>query len=197
MFTGLIETIGTVAAAERGGKLWVRMGIGGTVGPGDSIAVNGVCLTVVTRDEDRLQFELSEETLSKTTLGSRPTGCPLNLELPLRANAALGGHFVQGHVDGMGELVGIEALEGSWLLRFSLPAELYKELVPKGSVAIDGISLTVVDLLPGNEFSVAIIPHTWKHTNLSSLTIGDRVNVETDILGKYVLRYLETSGQRP
>jgi riboflavin synthase len=191
MFTGLVECTGTVAEPLKEGRLWVRAPFAAESGPGHSIAVNGVCLTVVEKRADELLFELSEETIAKTGLGSLEEGTPVNLERPLRPDGELGGHFVQGHVDGVGKLVSVEPLEGSWTFTFQAPQHLYEELVSKGSVAIDGISLTVVDLLPDCRFTVAIIPYTWDNTNLGAMPPDTPVNIETDILGKYVKRFFE------
>ncbi|GMV36393.1 MAG: riboflavin synthase subunit alpha [Fimbriimonadales bacterium] len=191
MFTGLIEAVGSVAEPLHSGRLWISAPFAAESGPGHSVAVNGVCLTVVEKVGDRLLFELSEETVQRTALGSLTVGTPVNLERPLRADAELGGHFVQGHVDGVGKLVEVETLEDSWMFKFRAPTNLAAELVQKGSVAVDGISLTVVDLFPSGEFTVAIIPFTFEHTNLGTMKPGTPVNIETDILGKYVRRFME------
>lgn len=185
MFTGIIEHVGIVAELH---PFRVRAPFSAPIGA--SVAVNGVCLTVVD-SEGALRFDLSEETLARTALDRLAVGERVNLERPLGAGAELGGHFVQGHVDGVGALTHMETLDASWLMRFAAPCELFEQLIPKGSIAIDGISLTVVDLLPTCEFTVAIIPHTWEFTNLRDRQPGDAVNLETDVLGKYVRRFLE------
>jgi riboflavin synthase len=154
---------------------------------GDSIAINGVCLTVVKANKasKSLLFELSRETLQKTTLGRLPAGAAVNVEPALSASAKLGGHIVQGHVDGTGTVTKIERDKTVW---FKAPPEILKYLVPKGSVTIDGISLTVA-ALKKNLFSVALIPYTIAHTTFKHLTVGTRVNMEADILGKYAYKY--------
>jgi riboflavin synthase len=162
----------------------------GDVAIGDSIAINGCCLTVVFFDETRWEFQAGEETLSKTSLGQLQVGSPVNLERSLPANGRLGGHFVQGHVDGTATVDSAE-VDGEWVtIWFRVPRELASQLVPKGSVAVDGVSLTVVDV-EEDRFSVALIPHTLDVTTLGIRKAGDRVNIETDILGKYVQKFMQ------
>ena len=156
---------------------------------GESIAVNGCCLTVVASDPF-LEFDLSEETFSRTTLGAFKPGSKVNLERAMRLGDRLGGHIVQGHVDGVGAVVSVREEAGSWVMRFSVPTGSERYLIDKGSVCLDGVSLTVVSPV-GNEFEVAVIPHTWAYTNLSSLRIGDAVNVEFDVLAKHVERLMQ------
>jgi riboflavin synthase len=157
---------------------------------GDSISICGCCLTVVALDADSFDFEAGEETLSKTNLGRLSVGSRVNLERSLRADARLGGHFVQGHVDGTATVLEIER-NGDWIdMWFAPQREQLRLLVPKGSVAVDGISLTVVNVTP-DRFSVALIPHTLQVTTLGSIAKGDVVNIENDILGKYVDQLLE------
>ena len=159
------------------------------VAVGDSIAISGCCLTIVQIDGRRWSFEAGEETLSKTNLGDLESGSPVNLERALAASGRLGGHFVQGHVDGTGVVDEIRS-DGEWTdMYFRLPPDLAGQLVPKGSVAVDGISLTVVTAGP-ERFNVALIPHTLQVTTLGRRQVGDRVNIETDILGKYVRRFM-------
>ncbi len=153
---------------------------------GESIAVSGVCLTLVDF-EDGLVFDLSEETLDRTTLGSKTAGCPVNLERAMRIGDRLGGHIVQGHVDGVGRCESIEPQEGGWDFRFSIPAENYPMLIDKGSICIDGISLTLIEPANGS-FSVAVIPHTFEVTTLGSLQAGDPVNFEIDVLAKHIAK---------
>ena len=157
---------------------------------GDSVAINGCCLTAVAVDGAAWTFEAGAETLSKTSLGRLKRQDRVNLERALAASGRFGGHIVQGHVDGVGTVRSIVP-HGEWIdMQFDLPAELAGQLVPKGSVAVDGVSLTVVDA--GEDgFSVALIPHTLAGTTLADRKVGDAVNIETDILGKYVKRYLE------
>lgn len=195
MFTGLVEACGEIAelaAQEHGIRLTVNAPepmLDGTTSIGDSVAINGCCLTIVAMQENAWSFEAGEETLSKTNLGDLTVGSPVNLERALAAGGRLGGHFVQGHVDGVGVVDEIRQ-DGEWTdMYFRLPPELACQLVPKGSIAVDGISLTVVTAGP-ERFNVALIPHTLQVTTLGRRTAGDRVNIETDILGKYVRRFL-------
>lgn len=197
MFTGIIEGTGRIAAFERGAdgaRLVIDVGVmAESVAVGDSVALNGVCLTVVKIDEPRLAFEAVPETLSRTNLGDLKTGDAVNLERPVRAGGRLDGHIVQGHVDGVGVLVDVAAEGDSWRLGVQTPADLLRYLVEKGSIALDGISLTVAGLREDG-FEVVIIPHTWEVTNLSRRSVGERLNLEVDILAKYVERLL--AGQR-
>lgn len=190
MFTGLIETVGLVqeaTARASGIRLRVRTSLAGEMHPGDSLAVNGVCLTVVAADEGAVQADIGPETASVTTLGSLRAGQLVNLERAMRADGRFGGHFVQGHVDGTAEVTDVRG-EGDahWLtIAFGDPLAAY--FIPKGSVAVDGVSLTIA-ALSDREFDVMIVPFTWDHTNLHLLRPGDRVNLECDMVGKYVAR---------
>ena len=194
MFTGLVELLGTVneARAEPPGlRLVVDAGtLADDATMGASICVSGCCLSVVAIDGGLLTFELGPETLAKTSLGRlQPGGC-VNLERSLQVSDRLGGHLVTGHVDAVGQLVAREQ-EGDWVTcRFSADAAILGQMVPKGSVTVDGVSLTVVDVT-GSEFSVALIPHTLAMTTLGALAVGDAVNLETDLIGKYVATRLE------
>jgi len=194
MFTGLIEAIGIVAEvmpSAAGSRLRVAASLDAALTPGDSLAVNGVCLTVVTASAGAgIDLDVSPVTARITTMGSAKPGTLLNLERSLTAGARFGGHFVQGHVDATGLLESIEPQGESYWLTVSYPPELARYLVKKGSVAVDGISLTVAEL-SDRWFAVQIIPFTWQHTNLHALTAGAPVNLESDILGKYVVRALE------
>jgi riboflavin synthase len=190
MFTGLIEALGSVLSLDRveGGY---RLVVGGTIVPelraGDSLAVNGVCLTVTAHDGERAGFDIGPETARVTALGALAPGTRVNLERAMRADTRVGGHFVQGHVDATGTLIDLrQDAEFTWMA-FTFPSEAAAYLIPKGAVAVDGISLTVATLAE-DSFDVQIIPFTWTHTNLSALTIGDRVNLEFDMLGKYAVR---------
>ena len=194
MFTGLIERMGTVVRVEsrEGGKRLViaEPTIAPEAALGESIAINGACLTVAQRSRDTLQFDAGPETLAKTTLAQLGQGSRVNLERALQAGARLGGHFVQGHVDGVGH-IGQRTGGKQWdLVWIAVPEDLTRLMVPKGSVAVDGVSLTVVDI-EADRFSVALIPFTQQHTTLGTARVGQPVNIETDILGKYVLRLLE------
>ena len=196
MFTGLVEGQGTVARLQQ-----CAVGINLTIAPhtdcfstseisiGDSVAINGCCLTVVKISQVGLLFEAGTETLSKTNLGDLVQGACVNLERSLAVGARLGGHFVQGHVDGVGTIERIER-NGEWVdLWFRVPKDMTTLMVQKGSIAVDGISLTLVNVLE-DTFSVALIPHTLQVTTLGQRQAGDRVNIELDILGKYVARLM-------
>ncbi len=202
MFTGLVESVGRVLALQAmpgGLRLHVASPLAAALAVGDSIAHNGVCLTVVDRTDEHLVTEIGPETMRVTNLGDLVAGSVVNLERPLQPEARLGGHFVQGHVDATGVVTAIEDQGEFWRVAFSYPAALAPLFIPKGSVAVDGISLTVAALREG-EFDVQIIPFTWEHTNLHARRVGERVNLECDMLGKYVVRFAELAGwaaQRP
>lgn len=192
MFTGIIKGIGRVAAREqRGGDTRLIIDTGdtelGTVAMGDSIAVSGVCLTAVELEDRRFAADLSQETLSLTTLGALEVGSPVNLEGALRAGEPLGGHLVSGHVDGFGVLESREPDARSWRLVFSVPPEIKRFFAPKGSVCVDGISLTVNEV-DDTRFGVNIVPHTMEHTTLGDRAVGDRVNLEIDVIARYLAR---------
>ena len=198
MFTGIVRELGRVASIE-GGAGGVRLELDApatapTVGLGDSVAVNGCCLTVVGSDGGRLAFDAVPETLRRTTLGALRPGDPVNVEPALRVGDPLGGHFVQGHVDGVGRVQSIEA-EGDGLRAFVAAApEILRYCVEKGSITVEGVSLTVAELA-GDSFAVALIPHTLAETTLSELAQGREVNLEVDVLAKYAERLL--GGSRP
>lgn len=196
MFTGLIEEKGTIMAVEDLGDS-VRLTIRGPLvisdaQHGDSIAVSGVCLTVMDQDTDTFAADVMKESLDKTSLGDLRVGDEVNLERATKAGARLGGHIVQGHVDGTGRILDRTPSEHWEVVRIGLPPELAKYLVSKGSVTVDGTSLTVVDVVDGSEpwFSVSLIPTTLAETTLGTKGPGDRVNLEVDILAKYVERLL-------
>ena len=194
MFTGIIEELGTVAAIESraaGSRLTVACStVMEDLREGASIAVNGVCLTAVDLRSASFSADLAPETLRRSNLGDLRHGSRVNLERPLSPNGRLSGHIVQGHVDGCGELVSLEALgDENWWLRVRVPAELDPFLVHKGSVAIDGISLTIA-ALEGAVLAVTIIPHTYRNTTLAGYRPGARLNVECDILAKHVEKLL-------
>lgn len=194
MFTGIIEEVGTVITLEpvtSGARLRVRCqrALEGT-GTGGSIAVNGVCLTLVELGRDFFAADVSAETLHRSNLGDLRPGDLVNLERPLGLTDRLGGHIVQGHVDGTGRLVSLQEIgSGHWWLRIRFPVELAPYLVVKGSIAVDGISLTIA-ALEEDIFAATIIPHTFRHTALRVRRPGDKVNLEVDILAKYVERLL-------
>jgi riboflavin synthase len=188
MFTGLIEALGQVKKLAQDGpgcELALSVPFTGELVLGESVAVNGVCLTVVDSDESTCRFQLAPETLSRTNLGQLKQGDRVNLERSLRVGDRMGGHFVQGHVDAVGH-ISRRISEGEWVtMWFACPAHLTLQMAPKGSIAVDGISLTLVEVRP-DEFSVALIPHTLDNTTLGFKNIGDAVNLETDVLAKYV-----------
>jgi len=190
MFTGLVEAIGEIVAVEqRPGavRIYVTSEIGDGVSIGDSISVNGVCLTAIAGGGRELAFDAGPETMRVTGLGELAPGDRVNIERAMRADTRLGGHFVQGHVDAVGTIVDVRPDgEFTWV-RIRFPQELAPQLVLKGSVAVDGISLTVA-ALGEDSFDVQIIPHTWTHTNLRGAHAGVRVNLECDTIGKYVAR---------
>ena len=199
MFTGLVEALGTVRRIDSDGAgRTLLIGVpqfAGELALGESVAVNGTCLTVVAHDTATRRLEVGPETLRRTNLGELRVGDRVNLERSLRVGDRLGGHWVQGHIDGVGRIER-RAPDGPWLgVWFSCPPELAAQMVPKGSVAVDGVSLTLVEVTAGG-FSVALIPHTLDHTTLGFKRPGDAVNLETDILAKYVWKCLEAR-QKP
>lgn len=197
MFTGIIEELGEVVALERltdGGAEAVRLRVRGPlvtsdVAAGDSIAVNGVCLTVVEATEGEFTADVMHETLLRSSLRVATDGSPVNLERAVTLSTRLGGHLVQGHVDGTGELVERTRTEHWDVLRFSLPEELSRYVVVKGSIAVDGVSLTVVDV-DDESFTVSLIPTTLARTTLGAKTAGDPVNLEVDVMAKYAEKLL-------
>ena len=196
MFTGLIEEKGKVIRTEPSGgglKLTIeaRVVTDGTK-VGDSISVNGACLTVVEAGASSLKFDAVRETVERTTIGRLKPGSSVNLERPLRAGDRLGGHTVLGHVDGIGVIREICKAGAETVFRFEAPREIMQFIVEKGSIAVDGISLTIADLGPG-WFTVAVIPHTLASTTLGEASVGGSVNLETDIIGKYVYKFVNKS----
>jgi riboflavin synthase len=195
MFTGLIADLGTVAAIESdedGTVLRISTRLAGELAEGDSVAVNGVCLTATEVGAEHFQAQAMAETLRRSSLGSLQVGSPVNLELPLRASDRLGGHIVQGHVDGTGTVLESREEGFSRVLSFQAPVELTRYLVPKGSVAVDGVSLTVSEV-HDDGFCVSLIPETLQRTNLGGAHVGDRVNLEVDVLAKHVERLMGAS----
>jgi riboflavin synthase len=184
MFTGLVADLGTVEAIEEtadGVRLRVRSVLAPDVAPGDSVAVNGVCLTAV----DGLAFDVMQESLRRSTLGALAPGSPVNLELALRADARLGGHILQGHVDGIGEITAIREDGFARVVTITAPAELLRYVVEKGSIAVDGVSLTV-SAITEDSFEVSLIPETLARTTLGAGETGVPVNLEVDVVAKYV-----------
>jgi riboflavin synthase len=194
MFTGLVEEVGNITKKIKTGdgfRFKIKAAkVTDDLNIGSSIAVNGCCLTVVEKDENSFAVDTIEETLKKTNLGKTNIGDKVNLERPLKADERLGGHFVLGHIDTVGIVEDIRELSNSHFVKISFPPEFTKYLIYVGSVSIDGTSMTVAQL-GKNNFSVGIIPHTWKETIFSTKKIGDSVNLEFDVLGKYVERIME------
>jgi len=196
MFTGLVEGVGELVERKpTSGGFRLRIGsrLAPELVPGDSLAVNGVCLTVILAEQNEIHADVGPETVRVTTLGSLPRGSVVNLERPLRLDGRFGGHFVQGHVDAIGHIEELRADADFHWLTVSFPPQLAPLLVHKGSVAVDGISLTVAGL-GGDRFDVQLVPFTMQHTNLSRVQIRDRVNLECDMVGKYVVRAAELAG---
>jgi riboflavin synthase len=193
MFTGLIADLGLLAAVEHdgdGATLRVRTPLAGALSMGDSIAVSGVCLTATRVSDEEFEAQAIRETLARSTLGALSPGDHVNLELPLRADGRLGGHFVQGHVDGVGTVVEVRAEGFSRVLGIESDADLLRFVVEKGSITVDGVSLTV-SALRGGGFEVSLIPETLERTTLGRVVAGGRVNLEADILAKHIRKLLQ------
>ncbi len=196
MFTGLIEALGEVAEVKptpAGFRLRLTTPMAPELTPGESLAVNGVCLTVIAADAEGVHADISPETARVSTLGSLKRGSVVNLERPVRADARMGGHFVQGHVDATATIEDIRQDGESYWVTIKFPPALAPYIVRKGSIAVNGISLTVAGV-DEKLFDVQIIPYTWDHTSLQRAKTGDHVNLECDIIGKYVVRAAEIAG---
>lgn len=194
MFTGLIRSVGSVGRVQRGSSA-LRLVIDapdllGMVRPGDSVAVNGACLTAAAVDP-RLVFDVVTETILRTVLAELTPGRRVNLEPALAVGDRLGGHFVNGHVDGVGTVRALQREQGQTLLTVAAGPDIMRDVLLKGSIAVDGVSLTVAELV-GDSFGVALVPFTLEHTTLGEVAVGGRVNLETDLIGKWVRRVLET-----
>ncbi len=200
MFTGIVEEMGVVKALEKslaGARLsLLAQTIMDDLAIGASVSVNGACLTVVTRSEREFSVDLSPETLSVTTLGQLTAGTPVNLERAMKVNERIGGHLVAGHVDGTGTIRSRQADGNAVRLTIEAPSELLRYCIPKGSITIDGVSMTVNEVTD-RTFSIAVIPHTAKATTLGLMKEGERVNLESDLIGKYVERLLQERGHLP
>jgi riboflavin synthase len=188
MFTGLVQQLGTLTSLE-GGRLSVTAALAGEIAVGDSVAVNGACLTATSLTPGSFTADVMDETLRRTTLGALRPGDPVNLELPLRAADRLGGHFVQGHVDGVGSIAAVQDEGFSRLVEIEADPGLMRYVVEKGSIAVDGVSLTVTSLAEGT-FGVSLIPEKLERTTLGRASPGDSVNLEVDVLAKYVERLM-------
>ena len=196
MFTGLVEAVGELVErkpTDGGFRVRIATSISRELTPGDSLAVNGVCLTVILAEHGEVHADVGPETIRVTTLGSLAHGAAVNLERPVRADSRLGGHFVQGHVDAVGEIEAIRQDADFQWVTVSFPRQLAPFVIQKGSVAVDGISLTVASL-GLDRFELMIVPFTMQHTNLGRAQVGDRVNIECDMVGKYVVRAAELAG---
>ena len=192
MFTGLVQQVGQIRRKEtksRGRILDIGCAFV-QIEPGESIAVNGVCLTVVRTTDGGFVADLSSETASRTSLGAIGTGSRVNLERALRLSDRMGGHWVSGHVDGLGVVVSVERATDAWQLSLKYPSELAPYIAAKGSVALDGVSLTV-NRVAGEILDVMIVPHTWSNTILDSVRVGAELNLEVDIVARYVTRFLQ------
>ncbi|CUT03391.1 riboflavin synthase [Candidatus Kryptobacter tengchongensis] len=200
MFTGIIEEVGKVKSVVQKGKARVfaisSEKLLNDIKIGDSVAVNGVCLTVFEKLNEYFKVEAVEETIKKTNLGNLKTGDRVNLELSLKLGDRLGGHIVLGHVDTTGVIENILKLKNSWIFEIKFPSEFRKYIIPKGSIAVDGISLTIAEVDDG-KFKVSIIPFTWENTNLKFKRSGDRVNLEFDFFGKYIESFLKQWREQP
>jgi riboflavin synthase len=200
MFTGIIEELGKVTSSAQRGEnarfIIAAQLVTEDLHEGESVAVNGVCLTALDVSKHSFAADVSRETLDRSTLGKLQPGAPVNLERSVTPITRLGGHLVQGHVDARGEFRGAEDLGGSWTVRIAYPPEIARFLVFKGSVAVEGISLTIAELTD-EYFAIAVIPKTWQLTNFSQLQPGDEVNLEADVIAKYVERILSFSQPSP
>jgi riboflavin synthase len=196
MFTGIVEALGTLSEVKGTGdgyRVRIETPLAAELKAGDSLAVNGVCLTVILIDGDHVLADIGPETTRVTTLGGLQRGQQVNLERPLRADGRLDGHFVLGHVDGVGVVEDVRPEVAARWITVAFPSALAPYFVRKGSVAVDGISLTVAGL-GDHRFDVQVIPFTWEHTTLKTLRVGDRVNLECDVIGKYVAKAMESRG---
>lgn len=190
MFNGIIEVVGRIKSWNSG-KLVLDIGkLAPQVKNGDSIAVDGICLTVVNKKGRDISLDVSAETRRRTNLDQRKAGDRVNLELPLRGDSFVSGHFLQGHVEGLAKVGKWHRLKDDVLLRLELPRDLIRYCVPKGSIAVNGVSLTIASL-HGKRIEIALIPYTLQHTNLDELQAGDVANIETDIIGRYVVSLVE------
>ena len=195
MFTGVIEEVGRVKTITNNRINIIANSVLEGTKLGDSIAVNGVCLTTVNLNENSFEADVSQETMKVTALKEIKAGSLVNLERAMSINGRFGGHIVSGHIDGIGKITKIIKDGNFYYIDINLPLELSKYIVKKGSIAIDGISLTISDI-QSNTIKLAVIPHTYENTNIKSLKTGDFVNIETDILAKYVEKFLSTSDNR-
>ncbi len=195
MFTGIIEEVGTLLQSEPS-SLVIQSHILHDVAIKDSVAVDGICLTVIERGDDWFRVDTMPETLRRTRLGALDAGAPVNLERSLAVNGRMGGHMVQGHIEGTAKILALKPDGIGVDMEIELPGPLASYIIAKGFIAINGVSLTVVDCLP-DRFSVSLIPYTREHTNLGHLQVGSQLNLETDIIGRYVAQFLKQSNLLP
>ena len=195
MFTGIIQEVGKIKSVSPKGKAKLltitSIKLIDEIKPGDSVCVNGVCLTVIEKSKNYFKVEAVEETIKKTNLGKLRNEDPVNLELALKLGERIGGHIVTGHIDTTGKIKKIKKLQKSWLFEINFPKQFRKYIINTGSIAVDGISLTVANI-DDDTFTVSIIPYTWENTNLKFRNIGDEVNLEFDFFGKYIENFLKT-----
>ncbi|GAB5410751.1 MAG: riboflavin synthase [Balneolaceae bacterium] len=198
MFTGIVQETGIVKKVTSlnggGQELIIECSFANTCHIDESISINGACHTVTEFDANSFTVQSVEETLRKTTMGALQEGVPVNLERSLTLQTGIEGHMVQGHVDTVGEIIKMEKEETGWLISIKFPNEFENMIVGRGSITVEGISLTIARE-KDNEFTVAIIPYTWEHTNLKNKTVDDKVNLEFDVIGKYVVKYLASIGR--
>ena len=198
MFTGIVSETGEIKSARSlnggGMEFQIASSFAGTCHIDESIAINGACHTVTAFNDETFTVQSVEETLRKTTMGDLETGTMVNLERSMTLQQGIEGHLVQGHVDTTGKITGMEKEETGWLITLEYPDEFKNMIVGRGSITVEGISLTVARE-EGNQFTMAIIPYTWEHTNLKHKKIGDSVNLEFDVIGKYVVKYLASIGR--
>lgn len=203
MFTGIVEDVGSIGSIEQNGSslvLQIKAKFASELTLGESVAVNGICLTVTKKDDASFSADVTPETFRRTSLSLLSAGSPVNLERAMRADGRFGGHIVSGHIDGTGRLTAIRREDNAYNVFFRVEKPLFRYIIEKGSVALDGISLTVASVKnEGNygEFSVAVIPHTWENTALKNKRVGSIINVECDVVGKYIEHFVNIGSSSP
>lgn len=203
MFTGIVEDVGSIGSIEQNGSslvLQIKAKFATELTLGESVAVNGICLTVTKKDDASFSADVTPETFRRTSLSLLSAGSPVNLERAMRADGRFGGHIVSGHIDGTGRLTAIRREDNAYNVFFRVEKPLFRYIIEKGSVALDGISLTVASVKnEGNygEFSVAVIPHTWENTALKNKRVGSIINVECDVVGKYIEHFVNIGSSSP
>ena len=203
MFTGIVEDVGSIGSIEQSGSslvLQIKAKFASELTLGESVAVNGICLTVTKKDDTSFSADVTPETFRRTSLSLLSAGSPVNLERAMRADGRFGGHIVSGHIDGTGRITAIRREDNAYNIFFRVEKPLFRYIIEKGSVALDGISLTVASVKnEGNygEFSVAVIPHTWENTALKNKRVGSIINVECDVVGKYIEHFVNIGSSSP